>query len=333
MRWPAIDISLGIQTGEKPLTAKSKTASTSARSARISTERVVGLICALLVVVLFAGFTLVSRIGSKTDLGIEDLAALRFGVGALALMPVFLKYGLAGLTIWQAGCLAFLGGIGFALFAYSGLFLAPAAHGAVLLHGTLPLFTFLIVVMSTRSAASRRGLPGIILIGLGIALMASDSLSNTNTRQLLGDACLLIGSICWSAYGVMAQRLKVPPLQAAAIVAVLSMLVFWPVYLPVTKGAGLFAASIDQLMLQAVYQGVLIGAFSILIYTRAVVSLGATGTALFTAAVPCVTTIAAVPLLGEIPTMAAWVGVFVVSIGMVIAALGRRNRPATDDIR
>ncbi len=315
------------------MTGGRRAAATTAQPATISAERIVGLSCALLVVILFAGFTLVSRLGARTDLGLEDLAALRFGGGALALVPVFLKHGLAGLTLRQAAGLAFLGGLGFALFAYAGLFLAPAAHGAVLLHGTLPLFTFLIVVASTRGTAWRRGLPGVVLIGLGVALMASDSLSLTDARQLLGDACLLLASVCWSAYGVMAQRLKVPPLQAAAIVAMLSMLVFWPVYLPVTQAAGLFAASLDDLLLQTIYQGVLIGALSILVYTRAVVSLGATGTALFAASVPCATAIAAMPLLGEIPSMAAWAGVIVVSVGMVVAALGRRNRRATDSLR
>jgi drug/metabolite transporter (DMT)-like permease len=216
-----------------------------------------------------------------------------------------------------------LGGLGFALFAYSGFFLAPAAHGAVLLHGTLPLFTFLIVLALMPGATSRRGLAGIVMIALGIALMASDSLSGVDTWQLIGDASLLAASICWSAYGIMAQRLKIPPLQAAAMVAVLSALAFWPVYLPTTGAAGLFTASWDQLLLQAVYQGILIGFVSILVYTRAIATLGATGTTLFTAAVPCLTTIAAVPLLGETPTTAVWMGVAIVSVGMIVAVFGR----------
>jgi drug/metabolite transporter (DMT)-like permease len=50
-----------------------------------------------------------------------------------------------------------------------------------------------------------------------------------------------------------------------------------------------------------------------------VASLGAQETALFTAAVPCITTALAVVLLGEIPTSAALLGVFTVTSGMAIA--------------
>ena len=63
----------------------------------------------------------------------------------------------------------------------------------------------------------------------------------------------------------------------------------------------------------------MIGALSIFIYTKAVSALGAAETALFTAAVPCVTTLAAIPLLSEIPGAAALAGVVIVTTGMVIA--------------
>lgn len=287
-------------------------------------DRTFGIVCALGVVLLFSGFTLVSRTASADSLRIEDLAALRFGIGALVLAPIFLKHRFAGLSLYQAARLAFLGGLAFALFAYSGLYLAPAAHGAVLLHGTLPLFTFAIVATATRSLGSRRTLPGIVLIALGVLLMASDSLASASRSQLTGDGCLLLASLCWSAYGVTAQRLGIPALQAGAIVAVLSALGFWPVYLVTTGASSLFAADAGELIIQGLYQGLLIGALSIFIYTRAVASLGATQTALFTTAVPCVTTLAAIPLLGEVPNTTVVAGVGAASLGMLLAILGRK---------
>jgi drug/metabolite transporter (DMT)-like permease len=64
---------------------------------------------------------------------------------------------------------------------------------------------------------------------------------------------------------------------------------------------------------------VLIGAVSIFVYTRAVTALGPATTALFTAAVPCITTLLAIPLLSETPSWAALCGVGVVSLGMLAA--------------
>ena len=297
-------------------------ASSGSQPPAIARERALGILCAAISVVLFSSFTLVSRLGFASPLTLPDLAALRFGIGGVLLLPVLTRYGLAGVRWRDAAALAFFGGLGFALAAYAGFALAPAAHGAVLLHGTLPLFTFAILTMTAQPGARSRPL-GIVLIAIGIVLMAYDSLATASPRQLAGDGFLLLASLFWSAYGVCARRAGLPPPQAAAIVAALSLCCFLPVYV-FLPGKALFSVGAHELLLQAVVQGVLIGAVSIFVYTRAVASLGPATTTLFTAAVPCVTTLAAVPLLSEIPGPAAVLGVAVVTLGMVVAM---RQRP------
>lgn len=54
----------------------------------------VGPACALLAVLLHASFTLVSRLGLRSVLGVADIAAIRFGTGGLLLSPVLLRHGL-----------------------------------------------------------------------------------------------------------------------------------------------------------------------------------------------------------------------------------------------
>ncbi len=98
----------------------------------------------------------------------------------------------------------------------------------------------------------------------------------------------------------------------------LSGAVFLPAY-ALWPGKALLHVEIRELLLQAVVQGVLIGAVSIFVYTRAVAALGAGETALFAAAVPCVTTLAAIPLLSERPSVLALAGVGVVTAGMVVS--------------
>ncbi len=281
-------------------------------------DRAVGIACGIAVILFFSGFTLVSRRGFASALTLPDIAALRFSVGGLLLLPILLRHGFGGLRWRQAALLAFFGGVGFALFAYAGFSLAPASHGAVLLHGTLPLFTFALVQMGTRPRAQPGQVAGLGLIALGIVAMAWDSASTASWRQVLGDGSLLLASACWSAYGVLAQRLHVRPAHAASIVAVLSMCCFLPVYL-FLPGKALLLVGWRELLLQAVFQGVLIGALSIFVYTRAVAALGAAQTALFTAAVPCVTTFGALLLLAEVPTAAALGGVALVTAGMGVA--------------
>lgn len=281
-------------------------------------ERAIGMLCAFLVVLLFSSFTLISRLGlSASSLAVPDVAALRFGIGALVLLPVLLRHGPPGGTWHRTATLGFLGGLGFALFAYTGFALAPASHGAVLLHGTLPLFTTGIVAATAAAPPDRRRLAGVALIGFGIVLTAADSFAEATPRQLLGDLCLLLASLCWSAYGVLARRLGVAPAHAAAAVATFAAVVFLPVYVLLPEKTLLHAAP-NELLVQAVFQGVIIGAVSIFVYTQAVAALGASETALFTAAVPSVTTLAAVPLLGEVSQPLAALGVGMVTLGMVV---------------
>lgn len=280
-------------------------------------ERILGILCGLLVVVLFSSFTLISRLGFFSSFALPDIAALRFSIGGLLLLPVFLRYRLSGLKWYAAVALAFLGGLGFALFAYTGFYLAPASHGGVLLHGTLPLLTFLLVRLIFKTEANGAQAIGLVMIAFGIMAMAWDSCLGATASQLFGDASLLLASACWSGYGVLARRLEVTPIHSASIVAVFSMCCFMPIYL-LTRGKTIFLVSWHELLLQGIFQGVLIGALSIFIYTRAVASLGAVETAMFTAAVPCVTTIAAIFLLSEYPSPIALFGVAVVTIGMSI---------------
>jgi drug/metabolite transporter (DMT)-like permease len=221
---------------------------------------------------------------------------------------------------WRdAAALALFGGLGFALLAYAGFSLAPAAHGAVLLHGTLPLFTSVILAATAEGRESGHRTIGIVLIALGVVLMAYDSLAVASGRQLLGDALLLLASLFWSSYGVLSRRLGLPPGVGAAIVAVLSLVAFLPVY-ALLPGKALLVVGTRELLLQATVQGVLIGAVSIFVYTRAVVALGPARTALFASAVPCVTSLAAMPLLSEYPSALALAGVGVVTMGMVATA-------------
>lgn len=290
-------------------------------------ERLVGISCALLSVLLFSSFNLASRLGLSSRLSLMDLAALRFGIGGILLLPALLQGDLRGVRWEHAAALALLGGLGFALLVYTGFALAPAVHGAVLLHGTLPLSTYAVLRATTGRSGPGPRPAGVLLIGAGVAFMAYDSLAVENARQIVGDLFLLLASLSWSAYGVLSRRLGLPAALGASIVSVLSGCAFLPVYVA-WPGKALLTVGMRELLLQALIQGVLIGAVSIFVYTRAVAALGPAATTLFAAAVPSITTLAAVPLLSEFPSRLALAGVGIVTVGMVVAARRRGGSPS-----
>ena len=282
----------------------------------------IGVLCALTLIIMYSGFTLISRLGFTTSLRPADIAALRFGIAGACLAPVLYRYGLAGVRWRDAALLALSGGMGFAMLAYTGLSLAPASHGTSLMHGTLPLFTFALSWWITSEPVTRRRRIGLTGILVGIGLMAWDSVATSTPSQLLGDLALLSASASWSAYGLLARRVGLAPLHATSIVAVFSMVCYLPLYALFSDHA-VIRAPLNELLLQGVFQGVVIGVVSVSVYLRAVAALGAVETALFSAAVPGVTTIGAIFLLGEVPSAMAVAGVIIVTTGTIVSLTGQ----------
>lgn len=280
-----------------------------------------GVAAACGVVLLFSSFTLVSRLGLASTMRLQDIAASRFLTAGLLMLPVLLFAWPRALMLRQAVLLALLGGIGFALLAYAGFWLAPAAHGGILLHGTLPLFSFLLASVLGKERVGRRRKAGLALIATGIVIMVWESVASASASQFAGDAALLLASVAWSAYGLYVRKLSIMPLAASAIVAVFSMAIFLPFYLLFSGLESLLSHQWSEILMQLVFQGVLIGTFSIFLYTKAVSLLGATETSLFTAAVPCLTTLAAVPLLGERISLWVAAGVAATTTGMLVSLM------------
>ena len=283
-----------------------------------SRDLTLGLIYGAVSVSIFASFVLISRIGMRTDLQAGDLLALRFGVGGIILLPVLLRYGLQNVGWLDSIGLAALGELGFAILAYAGIARTPATHATVFLHGTLPLSTVLIAAIVWKRWPSRQRLLGVATIAAGVVAMGWDSLSHANATHLAGDAMLFTATAGWAAYAIWAKVRNVPPLQAAAIVTVLSGIAYLPLYV-VFGRSHLFEANAPDLLLQVLYQGVVIGVISLYVYTQAAMLLGPTPAALLTTIVPTITTLLAIPVLGEWPSIVVTIGVVLTTVGMVIA--------------
>ena len=283
-----------------------------------------GLIYGAVFISIFTSFVLVSRIGMRTDLQAGDLLALRFGIGGLILAPVFWRFGLNGVGLRDAIALAALGGLGFALLAYEGIARTPATHASVFLHGALPLTTMVIAAAYWRRWPNRTEMLGIAAIAAGVAAMAWDSVAEMDPSRLVGDGMLFAAATSWSGYAIWVKVRNISALQAAAIVAVLSGVVYLPFY-AVLGRSQLFDASVTDLLLQALFQGVAIGVISLFAYTRASELLGSVRAALLTTIVPTATTLLAIPMLGEWPSTVVSLGVVLTTAGMVLALAGNQR--------
>ncbi len=288
-------------------------------------EFTIGIACALSVVVLWSSFHIISRVGVQTSLSPFDLVALRLGVGGVLMLPVLLRYGLGHLQLWQAIVLAMLAGPGFALFAFTGYQFAPAAHGAAILAGAIPLFAAPLAWIALGERLRRWQIVGLIVIVTGVALLTGDSFTGLTGLIWRGDLLFIFGVADWAVFTVLARAWRVEPVRGTAMVAVISMITYVPLHFAFLPSRFDTAPLLD-IAGQAVFQGFFSMIISLLLFTRAVAALGASLTTTITAAVPATATIAAFILLGEPLTGLASGGVILVTIGMLAAVLG--GRPA-----
>jgi drug/metabolite transporter (DMT)-like permease len=293
--------------------------------------RWIGVACALAVVAIWTSFILVARVSARHSLTAFDIAFVRFAFSGLVVLPFALRRwgalrsGLGGdLARARGAALAFIAGVGYCVLAYSAFFFAPAAHAAVLMPGSLPLWTavFAVFLLGERLTAWR--VAGLACIVAGDVLVGGSSLLQAfdGSDTWKGDLLFLAAGMTWSVYGVLCRRWQVGAVDATMAIALGTLVAYVPLYaLAVGAGwvpSGLAAASWREIGVQAVFQGGLSMLVAGIAFTQVVATFGPVRTTMMTAFVPSLAALAAVPLLGEPLGVAALGGLVFVTAGLLL---------------
>jgi len=289
-------------------------------------ERRIGYACAFAVLFVWTGFLLSSRLSQQQAFTPWDVAALRYGGAFLAAMPLAAWLGWPRLPPVRLVAIVATAAFGFPLFAYHGFAFAPAAHGGVMLPGTLPFLTAAIGAVVLAEAWTRRRVASLAVVACGILLLAADTFGD-HPGAWRGDVLFLAGSCCWATYTVLIRLWGVSAVTATLAAALWAA----PVYLPVwwlLLPSNLGAVPAGPVAWQFVYQGVFAVLVAGFLFTRAVTAIGAPRTTTITSLVPAMAALAAWPLLSEPLGALGLVGVGLVSAGMVLGVLNPSRRAA-----
>lgn len=290
-------------------------------------ELVVGLTWAAAITMIWTAFHLSGRLGAQLTLTPFDLTTLRMAAAGLIGLPWLVRHGLGGLRLWQALVLAIAAGPGFSVFAFGGYLFAPAAHGATILAGTLPLFTAPLAWWLTGERIGAGRAVSITMIFTGAMLLLADATTSGQPDQWIGDVSFFVGAASWSLFGVLARKWQVDPLRGAAIVASLSLAIYTPVHL-LFLPSGLTEAPWQEIAAQWVFQGIVVFIASTFGYTRAVGALGANATATIVAFVPAAVALVAWFALNEALSAIAVAGIALVVVGMFAGSVRVRRQVA-----
>jgi drug/metabolite transporter (DMT)-like permease len=275
-----------------------------------------GSLYGLAAVSIWSGWIVVARLGLRTSLTPWDIAALRFGVAGLILLPYLFRKGLAFERLGWVGLTAIvLGGAAPVFLANSGLLFAPAAHAGALFPGVMPLMVALLAAALLREEINSTKKVGFAFILAGVLAVVWGSGSELGSWQNVGHGLFLSAALAWAFYTVAMRKARLDGLHAAALSAVGSMLLYLPIF-ALIPGTTLAAASWSDLGLQAFVQGVLTAIISLLLYGRAVAILGASSGAAFAALCPAMTALLAIPVLGEWPKPIDWMAISLISAGV-----------------
>ena len=289
---------------------------------RTAAEYVRGALYGLAAISIWSGWIVVARLGLQTSLTPWDIAALRFGVAGLQLLPYLLNKGLARDRLgWIELAAIVIGGGAPVLLANAGLMFAPAAHAGALFPGVMPLAVAILAAAILHEPFGGAKRIGFLLILPGIFGIALGTGNVIDYRQTVGHALFLGSALAWACYTIAMRRARLDGLHAASIAAVGALFLCMPVYL-LAEGTNIVHAPLGDVAVQAFVQGILTAIASLVFYGRAVSILGASSGAAFAALSPAMTAVMAIPVLGEWPSMMDWIAIISISLGVYVVSGG-----------
>lgn len=288
-----------------------------------------GLLYALITLMIWSSFHLISRIGSTSSLTIFDLTALRIGISAIVLspwwLPRLLNKSKRKIPFCQLLGFSLLTGIGYPLITYSGYVYAPASHGAVIIVGLLPPFTTLFAYCLLKEKPNRLRIACIVFVLTGITAMLSSTLSRSelNIDIAKGDLIFALSSLIWALFTVFLHKWKYDAFDVTLGMVAMSSIIYLPIYLLLLPKA-IMQTSWEQIGLQALFQGIAVPVIATFTYAKAIEYFGATRSVMLLSATPVVGTLLGVGVLGEDLYPWAAIGVCAVFIGSVLGTISQK---------
>ncbi len=289
-----------------------------------------GLFYGLLAALIWSGHSTATTLGLQAGLTPTDITGLRALVAGVLLWPYLLKRWrlVRRLGLWR--CLLMIGcvGVPFGLLNSAALQFAPVSHAGVIALGLVPLMAMLLVRVLYQQPLGAPALLSMAVMLVGLGVFGASAFSQTNSMSWIGDLLLLACALLWALFSVCTTRWQVPSLLAVAITSVgsLPFVAFWLWLWPPTFSA----IPLSDWLFQAFYQGVLVAGVAIYAISRAGAALGAQKAALFSALAPGGAAIMGWLVLAQPVTDLQWIGIGVVTLGMVMALVSReRIKPAT----
>jgi drug/metabolite transporter (DMT)-like permease len=232
-------------------------------------------------------------------------------------------FGLSPLPLHITVKAGMLGGFLYAMLAYFGFFYAPAGHASVLMPGSLPLWTSLLMWLFLREHIGLNRAIGLSMIVCGDLLVGGMSLLKAfeGGDVWIGDLLFIAAAFCWSAYSVIVRRYGLDAVRATMAITAFALVSFVPAYALLVNlyvlPSQMAQADWSEIVFQAGFQGVGSVVISGITFTQMIRTFGPIKSTMITALVPGLSALGAVVFLGEPLSWNLWAGLALVTGGIL----------------
>jgi drug/metabolite transporter (DMT)-like permease len=298
----------------------------------------IGRLAAVVTVLIWTSFIIVARASASHVLLPLDIACARILGASSVLLPwawwlmrearqrgekVGSLFGLSPLPLHITVKAGMVGGFLYAVLAYIGFFYAPAGHASVLMPGSLPLWTSLLMWLFLREQIGMNRAIGLGMIVCGDILVGGMSLLKAfeGGEVWMGDLLFMTAAFCWSAYSVMVRHYGLDAVRATMAITAFALVSFVPAYALLVNlnvlPSHMAQAAWSEIVFQAVFQGVGSVVSSGITFTQMIRTFGPIKSTMITALVPGLSALGAVVFLGEPLSWNLWAGLALVTCGIL----------------
>ena len=289
-----------------------------------------GWLAAFGAVSMWAGWAVATRfLLAGATLGPADIVAVRFVAAAALMLPyaALRPPPLARLRRSTLAAIVLGSGVAFSLCNTGGLVFAPAAHSGAMTSPLGAVFTGVLAHWLIGERLGRRSAFGLAMVTAGAATIVLSSLGGAwGDRTWVGHLLFAAAGLLWASYNVFVRGARLAALDAVAISAIGSALLYLPLYL-LLLGPRFLAAPWPEIALQAALHGGIGATLSIIVFSLGLARLGAARAAAAGALTPTLTAVMGAAALGEVPSLAEAAGMAVLTVGVWLAS-GARLSPA-----
>lgn len=285
---------------------------------KITTDehRILAISGACLMVFIWSGWIILSRVGVQSNLTPEDITFLRYGTGALCALPFSIRYNWKKVTLWKVIVVSLGCGFPYTMFSFYGLKIIKAANAGVIVNGLLPVFGAILAFLVLGETTTRKRILAIGII-LAANLLMMGNPSNLG-EEWFGWLMLVGASFVFSSYLFLGKRWGYTVMDVLAFLPLINILIFIPVWL--LSNSGIAASSSQDIILQSLYQGVLVSVIALILTFYAIRHIGAMTLSMFFSFVPFVTAALAWAILRESLSLTEMLAIILCSVGLLLYA-------------